>query len=122
MQNNFERLQEQKSLFVCLLIAGLGITLATFFGKEVVKITSDFGSISSSGVFAVLLIIISLRFKKTGNHGKAWLLFLGTAISWFMAETTWSIYELVFHMNPFPSLADVFYIVGYPFLFSFSMY
>jgi len=39
-----------------------------------------------------------------------------------MAETTWTIYELVYHTNPFPSLADVFYISGYPFLFLFSIY
>jgi hypothetical protein len=122
LQNNFERLQEQKSLFACLLITGLGIMIATFFGKEVVKVVTDFTYIPVTGVFVFLSIIISSRFRKTGNHGKAWLLFLGTAISWFVAETTWAVYELVYHLNPFPSSADIFYIAGYPFLFSFSIY
>jgi hypothetical protein len=122
LQNNFEKLHEQKSLFVCLLIAGTGIILATFFGKEVVKIVTDFTYILVTGVFVILSIIISSRFRKTGNHGKAWLLFLGIAISWFIAETTWTVYELAYHMNPFPSSADAFYIAGYPFLFLFSIY
>ena len=122
MQNNFEKLQEQKSLFACLLITGLVIITATFFGKEVVSVVTDFTYIPVSGAFVILSIIMSLRFKKSGNHGKAWLLFLGTAISWFIAETTWTVYELVYHMNPFPSTADVFYITGYPLLFSFSIY
>ena len=122
MQNNFEKLQEQKSLFACLLITGIGITLATFFGKDVVKVLTDFTYISVAGAFVILSIIISSRFRKTGSHGKAWLLFLGTAISWFIAETTWTVYELAYHANPFPSPADAFYIAGYPFLFLFSIY
>ncbi|HEV2193495.1 MAG TPA: hypothetical protein VGR54_07765 [Nitrosopumilaceae archaeon] len=122
MQSNLEKLQEQKSLFACLLITGLGTMAATFFGKEVVKVVTDFTYIPVTGVLVILSIIISSRFRKIGNHGKAWLLFLGIAISWFVAETTWTCYELVFHLNPFPSFADAFYIAGYPFLFLFSIY
>jgi hypothetical protein len=96
--------------------------LATFFGKEVVKIVTDFTYIIVTSIFVFLAVMISSRFKKTGNHGKAWLLFLGTAISWFIAETTWTVYELVYHLNPFPSVADIFYIAGYPFLFLFSIH
>ena len=121
MQNNFEKLQEQKSLFACLLITGIVIITGTFFGK-VASVVTDFTYIPVSGAFVILSIIISSRFRKSGNHGKAWLLFLGTAISWFIAETTWTVYELVYHTNPFPSTADVFYITGYPFLFLFSIY
>ena len=122
MQSNFEKLQEQKSLFACLLITGLGMMAATFFGKEASKVVTDFTYIPITGVLVILSIIISSRFRKIGNHGKAWLLFLGIAISWFIAETTWTVYELVYHLNPFPSSADAFYIAGYPFLFLFSIY
>ena len=121
MQNNFEKLQEQKSLFVCLLVTGIVIIVSTFFGKEVVKVVTDFTYIPVTGAFVFLSIMISSRFRKVGNHGKAWLVFTGTAISWFIAETTWTVYELGYHVNPFPSFADVFYIAGYPFLFLFSI-
>jgi hypothetical protein len=121
LQNNFEKLQEQKSLFACLLITGLGIMIATFFGKEAVKVITDFTYIPVTGAFVILSIIISSIFRKTGNHGKAWLVFTGTAISWFIAEIIWTVYELAYHTNPFPSYADAFYIAGYPFLFLFSI-
>jgi len=121
LQNNLEKLQEQKSLFLCLMIVGLGILVATFFGKEVVKMVTDFTYIPVAGILVVLSITISTRFRSTGNHGKAWLLFLGIAISWFIAETIWVINELVYHQNPFPSSADAFYLLGYPFLFLFSI-
>jgi hypothetical protein len=104
------------------MITGLGILVATFFGKEVVKTVTDFTYIPVAGTLVVLSIIISTRFRKTGDHGKAWLLFLGIAVSWFIAETTWTVYEFVYHLNPFPSFADVFYLIGYPFLFLFSIY
>ncbi len=99
------------------MIVGLGILVATFCGKEVVKTVTDFTYITVAGILVVLSIIISTRFRSTGNHGKAWLLFLGIAISWFIAETMWVIYEFVYHQNPFPSSADAFYLLGYPFLF-----
>ncbi|MGI0027222.1 MAG: hypothetical protein ACREAD_05205 [Nitrosopumilaceae archaeon] len=122
MQNNFERLLEEKSLLTCLVITGLYILVATFFGKEVSKIASDFTDILVAGTLVVLSIMISTRFRRAGHHGKAWLLFLGTAISWFIAETTWTIYEFVYNLNPFPSYADGFYLAGYPFLFLFTIY
>src|SRR5438445_5193676 len=103
------------------MIVGLGILVATFFGKEVVKTITDFTYIPVAGMLVVLSLIISIRFRSTGNHGKAWLLFLGTAISWFIAETTWVVYEFVYHQNPFPSYADAFYLLAYPFLFLFSI-
>lgn len=95
---------------------------SSFFGKEIVKVITDFTYMPVTGTFVILSTIMSLRFKKTGNHGKAWLLFLGTAASWFIAETIWIVYELVYHIDPYPSVADVFYIAGYPFLFLFSIY
>jgi hypothetical protein len=103
-------------------MTGIVIIVSTFFGKVAAKVVTDFTYIPVTGAFVFLSIILTLRFKKTGNHGKAWLLFLGTAISWFIAETTWTVYELAYHINPFPSYADAFYIVGYPFLFLFSIY
>lgn len=116
-----EKLYQQKPLFASLIITGLLILVATFFGKEVVREVTDFTYIPVGGTFVILSIIISTRFRSKGSHGKAWLLFLGMAVSWFIAETTWTIYEFVYHLNPFPSYADVFYIAGYPFLFLFSV-
>lgn len=95
---------------------------ATFFGKETVKVVTDIMYIPVTGLLVALSAVLALRFRRHGNHGKAWLFFLGTSISWFIAETTWTIYELVFNSNPFPSLADLFYIGGYPFLLCFLIY
>ena len=96
--------------------------VATFLGKETVKVVTDIIYIPITGMMVILSAILSLRFRQSGNHGKAWLFFLGTSVSWFIAETIWTIYELVYNINPFPSLADLFFIIGYPMIFCFLIY
>ncbi len=105
-----------------ITLIGFLIVFATFLGKETVKTVTDITYIPVTATLVILSAILALRFRRVGNHGKAWLFFLGTAISWSVAETTWTVYDLVFNIKPFPSLADVFYIGGYPFLFCFLVY
>jgi len=114
--------EAQKFLLLSIISVGFVIVLATLLGKEAAKTVTDFTYIPVTGMLVVLSIVISLRFRRSGNHGKAWLFFLGTTISWFIAETLWTVYELVYDVNPFPSLADIFFIIGYPLIFCFLMY
>lgn len=122
MQIDYSKNPTKQFLMMAIIAIGIIILTATFLGKEVAKPVTDFTYISVSGILVMLSSKMVLRFKKNGSHGKAWLFFLGFSICWFIAETTWSIYELVYNINPFPSLADVFYLSGYPFLFCFLMY
>ncbi len=112
----------QKPLLLTLVGTGLTILVATFLSKEVVKIVTDMLYVPITGIFVITTSILVLRFRRAGSHGKAWMFFLGTAISWFLAEFTWAELELVYKINPFPSIADAFYLIGYPFLFCFLMY
>jgi len=112
----------QKLLLITIIGSGFTILTSTFLGKDIVKSITDIMYIITTATFVALTIILVLRFKKTGDHGKAWLFLLGTAASWFLAETIWTVYELVYDKNPFPSIADVFYISGYPLMFGFLMY
>ncbi|MEM5794201.1 MAG: hypothetical protein QXS48_01880 [Candidatus Aenigmatarchaeota archaeon] len=54
-------------------------------------------------------------YGSTSLQGKAFLfLTLGTFF-WFLGETTWGIYEIIFGIkSPVGSIADVFWLVGYP--------
>ena len=112
----------QKLLLITIFSTGFTILVSTMIGKEVVKSVTDVMYIITSAAFVILSTILVLRFKKTGDHGKAALFLLGTSASWFLGETTWTVYELVYDKNPFPSIADVFYIAGYPLMFGFLMY
>lgn len=57
---------------------------------------------------------------KYGTHGtKANTLLLLTAgmFCWLMGEAIWTYYEYFLHINPFPSLADICYLLAYPLFF-----
>src|SRR6185437_5174862 len=112
----------QKLLLITIVCTGFTILVSTMLGKEVVKQVTDVMYITTTAAFVILSTILVLRFKKIGDHGKAALFLLGTSVSWFLAETTWTVYELVYDKNPFPSIADVFYIAGYPLMLGFLMY
>lgn len=61
-----------------------------------------------AGAFA--LDIYGLKGDKTQT---LILLILGISC-WFVGETFWYMYEFVSFINPFPSFADVFYLLSYP--------
>lgn len=106
-------------LLSSLLVIGLVLVTITFVGKQILEPVTDITYMLVTGVLVAITIVLAAKFRGSGNHGKAWLLFLGAVSSWFIAETTWTINQLVYNINPFPSTADVFYIAGYPFMFLF---
>ena len=122
MQTSLEKLQTKKYLLFSILGTGFVMLIANLLGQEMTKLTTNLLYVPIPGTLLVLSIIIAARFSVKGEHGRAWILFVGVAASWFIAEQIWLVYDLVYQTNPFPSLADFFYLAGYPFLFLFSIY
>src|SRR5689334_21068762 len=55
----------------------------------------------------------------TKNTRAVSLLFLTTGITyWFIGEVLFDYYDSILHVSPFPSIADIFYVFGYPFFFA----
>lgn len=51
-------------------------------------------------------------------QGKIWLLLTLGIFFWFLGEFTWFVYEIMLRIpNPFPSLADAAWLLGYPIIF-----
>lgn len=110
-------------LALSLLACGLMMVSANLFlGKEAVKIFTDMLYIPIPGVAVVLSIILAIRSGRSGYHGKAWILYSISITSWFIADQIWTVLELVYHVNPFPSIADIFCLAGIPFFMVFSIF
>jgi len=80
-----------------------------------------------TGPVIEILVIMGLFYaayasKNQGQHVQiAWIL-MGVAFSFTaLGDITWAILELVFSTNPFPSVADIFYLAFYP-LFALGIY
>jgi diguanylate cyclase (GGDEF)-like protein len=55
--------------------------------------------------------------QNSPEYTRVWL-FLGIAqVFYFAGDLIWAIFELVLHINPYPSICDVLYLLYYPFIF-----
>jgi diguanylate cyclase (GGDEF)-like protein len=62
------------------------------------------------------MLVTAIRSKT--HHQAAWYWFSASAFSFFLGDAVWFIYDDIFHlMLPSPSIADFFYVFGYPLLF-----
>lgn len=101
-----------------MLIAGLYL-INTSIG------ISDFSNIVSLPLFSIIpgvLIILSvwaiIESKNISELPRNSLVFLTLAFScWFTAEQIWNLYEHVLDIDPYPSIADFFYIAAPIFMF-----
>ncbi|MFB5627819.1 MAG: sensor histidine kinase, partial [Nitrosarchaeum sp.] len=63
------------------------------------------------GILVILSILALSKADKIQEIPKKSLLFLTISFSlWFAAEQTWNLYEHVLEIDPYPSIADLFYI------------
>ena len=63
-----------------------------------------------SGLYAVSV------YRLSSAHGRV-LAYLTAGLScWLIGEAIFYAFQFIFHINPFPSVADVFYIAAYPLL------
>ncbi|MFN0096254.1 MAG: putative bifunctional diguanylate cyclase/phosphodiesterase [Dehalococcoidia bacterium] len=68
----------------------------------------------AAAAFVASACAFSAARKQSGAERRGWLL-LGAGLSiWTLAEVVWSFYDLVLLQDPFPSLADVFYLGAAP--------
>lgn len=64
---------------------------------------------------SVIAGIMAVRSYGLDNiHGQSLAFITAGLGAWFLGELTWAIYEIVLHANPYPSIADVFYLLAYP--------
>jgi len=57
-------------------------------------------------------------YRLNNGQGQVMALLSAGLICWFIGETLFFLYQFVWHHTPFPSKADVFYLIGYPLIFA----
>ena len=117
-----EKIYQHRLLILILCVTALINIISNYFGEDTAILSDSFLFVLFPGFLVVLSIVTNRRFGTTGKHGIAWILFSCFAVSWFMAEIIWIVLDLYLNIDPFPSIADIFYIVGYPFLFIFMLF
>jgi hypothetical protein len=121
MQTGLDTVTTKKYLIFALTACTSAILISNFIGIDTAIFVGNVMYIPIAGAFLTMSLLVMLRSGTSGNIGLAWVSFAGYAVSWFIAEMLWIVQELYLKVDPFPSTADIFYIVGYPFLLMFFM-
>ena len=100
------------SLFVLISLT------VTFLFREDLAVRTVFGDLSvtvASGFGAAGIVYALLNAGKQEKNVRIALILMGSGLIFdFLAEVVWATYEIVLHQQPFPSLADGFYLMYYP--------
>jgi len=114
-----QKVQERKFLAFSLFAIAIGILITNAISEDTAVLFASWSYIVTAGSFLVLSLIIMIKTKGIGSHGKSWILLAIFAITWFSAEMIWDVNELILDIDPYPSYADFFWLLGYPFYFGF---
>lgn len=110
-----------------LLLTGIGLALALGVYAAVrillaqgndtlATAVSDIGGVVVIFAAGVVVVLTALRFEPGDAVRRQWLLIgLGTLV-YALGDATWTYFEVFRGTDPFPSLADVFYVATYAFL------
>lgn len=112
-----------KTPFLFTLVSAFGIALVYFLEAR-----SDFLAVFSN-VIRSAIAIVALVASGFALHNywqnlestlsRIWLCFTIGMTFWFLSQLSWTISTLVFNIrNPYPSIADVYRLVGYAALFA----
>ena len=114
-----DRLDRRVSLGIIVLIIGTTISFQLFLIYFPDSETAD------SSVFIVSIInplaasiasfVVAHRYKGTHVFGKAYFSLALAYLMVFFAEVTYLVYEEFLGLDPYPSIADVFFFALYPF-------
>ena len=65
-------------------------------------------------VFAVVIIAVSVAIGLRQGVGRQWLLIGAGVASYAVGDIIWTVFDLHLNIDPYPSIADIFYTLEYP--------
>jgi signal transduction histidine kinase len=67
------------------------------------------------GLSAVVAIVAGVRLQRP-KAARAWYLIAASQLLFVLGDVIWGVFEFALNSEPFPSVADVLYLLGYPVL------
>jgi len=111
-------------LYLLFLLTILNIGVIFFFRNNDPPLAlTDTLNFSLNATTTLLLWLAYRRSKSiTIRLAKGWAILSIAQLLFTLGDTLWTIYEIILNLNPYPSIADVFYIAYYPLFFIGLLY
>ena len=112
--NAFDPALVRKKLILTLIVSvAVANSLIIFPDSESRPLFSNVTINAAVAVAFGLSLLVVWRQKLDGLNGRTYAAFAAGLGLWFVAEMLWTYYSLFAGVDPFPSLADAFWIAGY---------
>ena len=82
---------------------------------EQIEISIITVSLSSQIITGIAALVVARKYRGTRVFGRAYLSLAAAFFSVALGEIIYNIYLFVFNLDPFPSIADIFFFLLYPF-------
>ncbi|MBS3926912.1 MAG: GHKL domain-containing protein [Nitrosarchaeum sp.] len=126
LEHKHNKSKKSNNPIIFLVASLLGITLLYQVKPFLEESQFILISIPTYAIILGILILFSFLltiklYKQNHFQSKAFMLFTIGVSFWFIADQIWVIYENIYDVDPFPSIADIFYIGAYPFFVGFLL-
>lgn len=101
----------QKYLVISLLAVVAMWATGYFLGQRAAMLSSDFAYLPLTILLTITAFFQVYQIRKENRNILPWYVFAIFALSYSIAEHIWSFSELITDQKPFPSFADVAYII-----------
>ena len=114
-----------KNIFILALLIVICSILLTIVFRNDSTLRMFFGDLFP--ILIDLLVVLTLFYAtiRSAYYGKrvqfAWMFIALAFLCYTVGDIIWAILEIGIHLNPFPSIADAFYLIFYP-LFAIGIY
>src|SRR3954464_5647726 len=107
-----ERLRGQRGLWVAFAAGQLGCLVYPLVASE--DLLGSIWYLAVSGLGTAMAAMAAIRHGGRSRH--VWAAMSLGLLLFFLGDVIWTLDEFVWNIDPFPSVADVFYVAGYPVL------
>jgi PAS domain S-box-containing protein len=104
---------------VALILYELLFLAWTYFhwgGEERVSLIGNLALLPPLFLAVITALRVALQPQLDLRIRRAWFLLSIGFLLFFLGEASWTYLENVLHLEPFPSIADIFFLVSYPFV------
>lgn len=114
---------KNRALLVLVAVLGVNCFLySTRFGGEHNGILTNGFALLAPMLAAWYASKLAYTYKLNTPHGRSFLLISTGLLLWFIGECAFFSFQFLFDIDPFPSVADIAYMLGYILLFAGFMH
>ncbi|MHB8119361.1 MAG: hypothetical protein ACYDHX_11625, partial [Methanothrix sp.] len=108
------------AVILAAIIVLLHLTLVALSERNESLLLIEDGLVTVASGLATIALFYTAR-RSVGRARKAWIMIAAAMLFNTLGDLSWSVIEFVLHQNPFPSFADIGYLMFYP-LFALGIF